>query len=115
MNNNYQNSLDQMFDGNAPLSADGLKGFFEESLEFVQELQKKLSSPDEKVREEALQSALEIKGKLEAKLQNICEKSGIDLAQLAALSESAANMTLEEQKTIEEMEKKFQALKKDAS
>lgn len=111
MTNNYIESLDRLFDGTAPLSTDGLKGFFDESLEFIQELQTKLASPDEKVREDALQSSLAMKERLETQLKGICEKNGIDLAQLAAFAENTANMTPEEQKTIEEMEKKFQTFK----
>ena len=54
MDNKYFESLDDMFNENSSLSDEGLKGFFDESLEFIQQLQEKLASPDEKTREEAI-------------------------------------------------------------
>lgn len=111
MTNNYIESLEQLFDGEAPLSTEGLKGFFDDSLEFLQELQTKLVSPDEKVREEAVQSSMAMKERLDSQIKQICEKNGLNLDQLTAFAENTETMTIEEQKTIEEMEKKFQAFK----
>ena len=110
MNNNYIESLDNLFNGEA-LSTEGLKDFFNESMDFIGELQAQLTSPDEKTRETALQNSVQIKQKLEEKLKGIAERSGIDLDELAALTQNTKNMTREEQQTIEEMEQKFQTFK----
>ena len=113
MNNNYLKSLDQLFDEKTDLSDESLKGFFNESLEFIQQLQTKLASSDEKVRQEALQTSQEMKDKLESQLKEICEKSGIDLEELASFAEDTSNRSPEEQQAIAEIESKFQAFKQE--
>jgi flagellin-specific chaperone FliS len=114
MKDNYEKSLNNLFDEKAALSAEKLKGFFDESLQFIQDLQESLASSDTEVKEGALQKATEIKAKLEAKLEEMCKTSGIDLKQIAALNDVAMHTTHQERKTIEEMEQKFNAFQRRA-
>ena len=110
MNNNYLENIDQLFEKNN-LSTDGLKGFFDESLTFIQQLHTKLLSEDPEIRNEALQASLNMKDKLEGKLKEICEKNGIDLNELTGLSQAHSEMNPEEQKAMNEMEQKLQTFK----
>jgi hypothetical protein len=111
MTYNYIESLEKLFNSSTSLSSEELQGFFNESLQFLRQLQGKMVSSDEKSQEEALQTSLAMQEQLQSKLQAICDKHGIDFTQLTTLVETMEHTTSDERKMMEEMEKKFQEFK----
>lgn len=111
MDNKYIESLNKLFNESSTLSTDQIRGFFSESLEFIQGLQRDLNSEDEEVREKALESTLQMKEKLEGKLKGICEKSGLSPEHLETLIENGGGLPPEEMHMAQEANNTFQRFK----
>ncbi len=93
------------------LNADKLKTLLDETLRFFQEMQEKMASPETQKREEALQSALELKQALEGQMELLLEQTGYDMSQMAALMETA-QYSVNEKEVLDEIKSKLREFQK---
>jgi len=110
MTKKYIDNLNKIFDTSGAPSQEKLMNLMDESLEFFREIKSKMESDDPEKREEALKETLEIKWLLESKMQSLCDKTGLNMSQLAALAENTSRMSPEERNAIESAKAKFQEI-----
>ncbi len=74
-------------------SPEKLQGIIQETLKTFQELQEKLQSPDPRVREKAMDTALVLKTSLEEQTASLCHSMGMSPTELSRFVENPANFS----------------------
>lgn len=112
--NNYLDTLGQLFSGSAP-SKEKVLGLMDETLSFFREIKAKLESNDPAKQKEAYEETMEMKRILESQMKTLSEKTGLNLAELAALAEDTNNMSPDERGAIEAAKAKLQQIQEEES
>lgn len=112
--NNYLDTLGQLFSGSAP-SKEKVLGLMDETLSFFREIKAKLESNDPAKQKEAYEETMEMKRVLESQMKTLSEKTGLNLAELAALAEDTNNMSPDERGVIEAAKAKLQQIQEEES
>ena len=106
----YLETLNNTFkDGS---SKDTLLNLMDETVGFFRDLRSKMESNDPKDQEEAFAETMELKSLLESKIQSLCEMTGLNLNELAALSKNLNQMTPEEKDAVEAAQEKLKEFQK---
>jgi hypothetical protein len=108
-NNNYLETLNQLFSDTAP-SKEKVMGLMDETMTFFRRIKTKLESEDPAKQKEAFEETMEMKRILESKMQGLAEKTGLDMNQLAALAENTNNMSPEDLEALEAAKAKLQQI-----
>ena len=95
--------LEETFGNLENFSPEKLEGLLTETMQLFRYIQGKMESENPEDREEAAQIALELKEALEAQAMSLCEKIGMDPAQLASFAENHSNFTPEESLAIQKV------------
>lgn len=95
--------LEDSFGNLENFAPEKLEGLLSETMQLFRYIQGKMESENPEDREEAAQIALELKEALEAQAMSLCEKIGMDSAQLAAFAENYSNFTPEESLAIQKV------------
>src|SRR5579862_6997420 len=111
-NNDYLDSLDQLLSGSNP-SREQVLGMMDETMSFFREIKAKLESNDPATQKEAFEETMAMKGILESKMRAMAEKSGLNLAELAAFVENANNMPSEDMDTLATVKAKLSQIQKE--
>lgn len=78
MSNAIMDKIEEIFGNPEKFSPENMESLIHETLKFFNELKKKLESPNEKDREEALSIANELKDRLEKQALALCQTVGMD-------------------------------------
>jgi len=111
----YLETLNQVFDESGFPSKEKVLGLMDETLSFFKQIQTKMKSGDPAAQKAAFEETLEMKRILEAKMQALTEKTGLDLRELAALSENPDNMSSEERTMLDAAKAKLERLQEDST
>lgn len=109
MTQNYRNLLKETFSNPTSLTPEKLGQVVEESMKYFQDLQAKLASEDPKDREAAMNDSMELRELLEQQMAALCESTGLDPAQLSALTDDP-NMSPQDQAVMDEVRTRLQTL-----
>ncbi len=101
MNTKYLEAINTVLDSEAPPSREKLMSLMDDTMEFFQDITSKMGSQDPKARQEAVRETMAIKEILESKMEKLCEKTGLNLAQISTFVENPFNITPEEQERLE--------------
>ena len=115
MKKQYLETLKETFSDPKNFSPEKLQGLIQETMTYFREMQEKLSSKDPKVREEALQGALEMKKTLEEQMESICALTGLDPSQLTALGDDTSRMSPVEKQAFEGVKEQLKELRPAAA
>lgn len=110
--NNYLDTLGQLFSGSTP-SKEKVLGLMDETLSFFREIKAKLESNDPSKQKEAYEETMEMKRILESQMKTLSEKTGLNLAELAALADDTNNMSPDERGAIEAAKAKLQQIQEE--
>ena len=110
---NYLENLKGLFGDITGITPEKLQQFVGDTMKQLFDLQEKLESKDEKIREEGLKTASEMKEVLESQLQNLMKLIGEDNSELAALLNQAG--TSQEEEILKNANEQFDYLKKSLS
>ena len=110
--NDYLDTIGQLFSGSAP-SKEKVLGLMDETLSFFREIKAKLESNDPAKQKEAYEETMEMKRILESQMKTLSEKTGLNLAELAALADDTNNMSPDERGAIEAAKAKLQQIQEE--
>jgi len=105
--NKYLDNLNSLFETSGSPSQDAVLGLMDETMAFLREIKAQLESNDPEKQRQAFEKTMEMKRLLEAKMQALCEKTGLDPSQLAALASDPRNLRPEEREMLEAAKAKF--------
>ncbi len=74
--------LEEIFKGQGEVTSESVNAFVQEAVQFVQNLNEKLTSKDEAIREEAMKEAVKMQSELSAQLEKMGTAMGLDSSQL---------------------------------
>lgn len=114
MNHTILQKIDKLFGSPDQFSPENMETLVHETIQFFNELKTKLESSDEKVREEALQTASLLKTKLEEQALKLCESIGMDPQSLESYISSPANFSSEEWQAMEKAKSEIKNYKDSA-
>lgn len=115
MNKKYLDTISEVFDESGSPSKEKLMGLMDETMAFFQEIKAKMDSDDPAKQEEAIQETMAMKQLLESKMENLSEKTGLNINELAALAASPLAMSEEEREAIESAKAKLDQLQQEDS
>lgn len=103
--------IDELFGHPEKFTPENMESLVHETLKFFNDLKEQLTSSDEKVRNEALKLAAEIKSKLEEQALALCESLGMDPQALEAYVSTPANFSTDEWQSIAKAKTELQNYK----
>lgn len=101
MSNDLMEKMAKVFKTPEQFSLENIEGLVHETLKFFSELKTKLESPNEKVREEAMNTAMALKTQLEEQALALCDSIGMDPQSLEKFINTSANFSSEEWQIME--------------
>ncbi len=110
---NYIENLKGIFGDVTSVTPEKLQEFVGDTMKQLFDLKEKLESKDEKIREEGLKAASEMKEVLESQLDNIAKLMSEENSELAALLNQAG--TSQEEEILKNANEQFMHLKKSLS
>ncbi len=84
MTTNYIETIQEVFGDLTKLTPGKMQDLIDSTMRYFYELEEQLASKDEKVCEQAMIQATVVKDTLQKQMNDICQKIGLDPAQLAA-------------------------------
>jgi hypothetical protein len=113
-NNNYLETLNQLFSDSAP-SKDKVLGLMDDTMTFFRKIKTKLESDNPAVQKEAFEETMEMKRILESKMRTMAEKTGLDMEELAALADNTNQMSPEDLEALEAAKAKLRQIQDENS
>jgi hypothetical protein len=101
MSNAVLEKIEELFGNPEQFTPGNMESLIHETVKFFNDLKTQLESPDEKVREEALKVASQLKTKLEEQALALCESIGMDPAALESYINTPANFSNDEWQAME--------------
>ncbi|MBF8263140.1 MAG: hypothetical protein HW387_805 [Parachlamydiales bacterium] len=93
--------IEELFENPDQFSPENMEKLVNETVTFFNDMKIKLESPDQKVREEALNVASQLKAKLEEQAKTLCKSIGMDPAALESYINTPNNFSTDEWQAME--------------
>ncbi len=113
MSDQLEKLLQEAFGDLDNLSAEKMKKLIQEAAKVFTDLQEKTSSSDPKDREEALKTALSLKGAMQAQTEELGKLAGIDPEILLSLASDQEKISPETMAELNSTKREFQAFRKE--
>ncbi|MDE3055826.1 MAG: hypothetical protein KGI80_03945 [Verrucomicrobiota bacterium] len=108
MKSKYVTLLIEMLESPTAHSPEKLNQLTEETMAFFGEMKKKMDSPDEAVRKEAMEDLARVRELLEKKLKELAEKTGLTPHQIAAFTQTM--LAPQKQEALQSFSEKVQGV-----
>jgi hypothetical protein len=101
MNDSILKKMEEFFKSPEKFSPDHLEEFIQETLEYFSSLRSKMTSPEAASREEAMQTAVNLKEELEQQMLTLCQSLNMSTQEIETYINASKHFSADEWKAME--------------